>query len=47
VSLRITTSGAGKDKYTAEVQKKLRLKMAALTFVNKTSDDIGSVVLEV
>jgi hypothetical protein len=29
------------------VQKKLRLKMAALTFVNKTSDDIGSVVLKV
>ena len=30
-----------------EVQKELRLKVAALTFVNKTSNDIGNVVLKV
>jgi hypothetical protein len=47
VSLKITTTGAPKDMYTAAVKKALRLKMAALTFVNTTLDDVRGVALKV
>ena len=47
VSLSIVTSGVKKDTYTEDVQRALRLKIAALAFVNSTSDDVSQVVLTV
>jgi hypothetical protein len=47
VSLKITTTGAKMDQYTASLRQDLRRRMAALAFVNTTFDDVRSVALQV
>jgi len=47
VSLSIITTGVKKDSFTEEIQRALRLRIAALTFVNSSSDDVSQVSLMV
>jgi len=47
VGLRIITTGVGKDAYTKEVQRALRLKISALALVNFSSYDDSQVALTV
>ena len=47
VAVRIITSGASKDKFTTDVTKSLRRRMAGLAFVNTSSSDDSQVALSV
>ena len=47
VAVRIITSGATKDKFTTDVAKSLRLRMAGLAFVNASSRDDSQVALSI